>query len=302
MNNSGGEIDTGYRAYGLLLDSALALPELPRASGAPDVRIRLAAVTEPAPPLSAQSPYGWLRAEAGRAVIHWNEIATFLVQDGCEIVVDPAPGVAEELLRAYLLGSALGTLLQQRGWLALHASAVAIGGGAVAFLAGSQWGKSSLAAALYALGHPLVADDVLAVQMDGPAPIVYAGFPQLKLWPDALAALGEDAEALPRLYAGAEKRVRSVQAGFAQAPLPLRHVYVLAYGEAIAIEPLAPRPAFLELVRHSYSVRALAGAAVAAHFAQCSRLAGQVAFSRLRRPQDVALLPELARRVEAHAA
>ncbi len=290
-----------YTAYGVTIGSELPLPELLPAAAPPEVLIRLGRVAAPPPRPSEQRPFGWTRVAAGCAVIHWNQVATFQVRDGREIVVDPVPGVADAVLRAYLLGSALGVLLQQRGWLTLHASSVAIGGGAVAFLAGSGWGKSSLAAALHARGHPLIADDVTAVQVNDGQPTVAPGFPQLKLWPDAVAALGDAAEGLPRLDPALEKRARRVVAGFAPAPLPLRQLYVLAPGPAIAIEPLAPRPAFLELVRHSYSARVLAGAAVADHFGQCSRLAGQVAISRLCRPQDLTLLPELARRVEQHA-
>jgi hypothetical protein len=290
-----------YTAYGLTIGSDLPLFELRPTGEIPEVQVRLGRVDTTPPPLSEQRLHGWTRAEAGCVIIHWNQVATFQVRAGREIVVDPVPGVADEVLRAYLLGSALGVLLQQRGWLALHASAVALAGGAVAFLAGSGWGKSTLAAALHAQGYPLVADDVIAVQMDGPTPAVAPGFPQLKLWPDAVVALGETPEQLPRLHAGLEKRRRRVMDGFAHGPLPLRRLYVLAHGPAPAIEPLAPRQAFLELVRHSYGARALAGAAAAEHFAQCSRLAGQVAISRLRRPQNLGLLPELARRVEQHA-
>jgi len=288
-------ISACYRTYGLVVASELLLPELAPATGTPDVRIRLGTVD--APPPSEQRPFGWTRAAEGCTILHWNQVGTFLVRDGCEIVVDPFPGVADELLRAYLLGSALGVLLQQRGRLALHASAVAFATGVVAFLAASGRGKSTLAAVLRNQGQPLVADDVIAVQVDDPVPIVYGGFPQLKLWPDAVAALGEDAAALPRLHPGVEKRIRRVADAFADAPRPLRRIYVLADGPEPASEPLTPRPAFLELVRHSYSARALAGAAVARHFSQCARLASRVPVSRLRRPHDLQRLPELARLV-----
>jgi hypothetical protein len=293
---------TCYHAYGLTFDSTWPLPELSPARGTPEAQIRLGAVEMAPPPRAAQSPLGWTRAAEGGAVIHWNQVATFLVRDGCEIVVEPVPGVADDVLRAYLLGSAFGLLLQQRGRLVLHASAVAFDAGVVAFLAASGRGKSTLAAALRGQGHPLVADDVIAVQMDGPAPIVYPGIPQLKLWPDAVAALGDAPERLPRLHPGLEKRVRRVTDGFRHAPWPLRRIYVLADGLEPAIEPLSARPAFLELVRHSYSARVLAGAGVARHFAQCSRLAQDVPVSLLRRPRDLRLLPEVARLVARHAA
>ena len=68
-------------------------------------------------------------------------------------------------------------LLQQRGYLVLHASAVAAGGTAVAFLGHAGWGKSTTAAALYAQGYGLVTDDVLAVEMSSGRLMVPPGEP-----------------------------------------------------------------------------------------------------------------------------
>ena len=136
------------------------------------------------------------------------QVGAFLVRGGKEIIVDAISGVEESLIRLPLLGMVLAAVLQQRGLLVLHASAVAFNGDAVAFLGGSGWGKSTLAATLYARGHPLVADDLVAVDVGGREnPIVLPGFPQLKLLPEAAAAsLGDDAELLPRLASGFDKR------------------------------------------------------------------------------------------------
>jgi hypothetical protein len=94
------------------------------------------------------------------------------------------------------------------------------------------------------------------------------------------------------------KRGRSVAAGFGQDPLPLRRIYVLAEGEALAVEPLPPRAALLELVRHSYAVRALRSAGASSNFLRCASLAKTVSVRRLRRPQRLQALPELVRAVE----
>src|SRR2546421_132869 len=71
-------------------------------------------------------------------------VGAFLVRGGREIVVDPAPGVEARVLRLSILGPAFGLLLHQRGRFVLHASAVASGGGVLAFAGGSGWGKSTL--------------------------------------------------------------------------------------------------------------------------------------------------------------
>ena len=68
----------------------------------------------------------------------------------------------------------------------------------VAFLGASGWGKSTLAAQLYACGHEFVADDVLAVRLAESRPAVVSGIPHLKLWPEAAITMGEAVHNLPR--------------------------------------------------------------------------------------------------------
>lgn len=291
-----------YVAYDLCIHSALPLPELLAGEGAADVTIRLGEVdrsSSEATPLRT-----CFRATAEEAGLFWEEAGAFLVRGGNEIVIDPAPGVEGHTLRLFLLGPALGLLLHQRGFLILHASAVAIEGQAVAFLGGPGWGKSTTAAALHARGHSLVVDDVLAVETgDLAPPIVFPGFPQLKLWPEAAASLGDIPEKMPRLHPRLEKRARRDARDFPQSPLPLRRVYVLAEGPRQEIEPIERGEAFVELVRHSYLVRLLqATGAAPLHFRQCERLVKTVPIRRLRTHRSLAELPALARMVEEEIA
>ena len=290
-----------YTAYGLGIHSELALPELVAGAVGHDVRIGLGPVDgrPPGPPSPA-----CFRATAAEVCLAYAGVGAFGVLGGREILVDPTPGVDEGVLRLYLLGAALGTLLHQRGALVLHASAVAVRGGAAAFLGSSGGGKSTTAAALHARGHPLIADDVVAVQEGAGPPegwrgLVYPGFPQLKLLPEAALALGETPETLARLQPALDKRARPAHRGFPSQALPLRRVYVLAEGPDLAVEPLEPQEALMELVRHSYTIGLLqATAAAPAHFRQCGRLVRAAAVRRLRRPRCLTALARLARLVE----
>jgi hypothetical protein len=193
----------------------------------------------------------------------------------------------------------LGVLLQQHGYLTLHASAVAIGAQAIAFLGHRGEGKSTIAAALHARGHAIVADDIVAVELDAGKASVYPGFPRLKLWPDALSSLGEDAQTLSRLRPELEKRCRPAPHGFHRAPLPIGRLYVLADGATPSIEALGPQEGIVELLRHSYGIQALhAAGGAAAHLRQCSALAACTEVRRLQRPRSLAGLPTLASVVE----
>ncbi|MFQ5849218.1 MAG: serine kinase [Candidatus Binatia bacterium] len=285
-----------YIGYGLGIRSTLPLPELIDGEAVADVNVRLGRVDHLPSGVAVEGSY--FRATTGETQLFWEDVGTIQVQGRTEIIADPVPGVEESLLRLVILGPVFAALLQQRKLLVLHASSVAIPGGAVAFLGGKGWGKSTLAAALYSRGWGIAADDVSAVHVGTGCPTVLPGFPQLKLWPDAAVSLGHALETLPRLHSQLGKRAHRVDRGFPQAPLSIRRIYVLARGMAQEIEPLRPQEAFVELVRHSYCVRLLQAGEASSHFLQCASLANNVTIRRLRTHQSLSMLPDLAGLVE----
>jgi hypothetical protein len=243
---------------------------------------------------------GCYHATAEEIRLFWKDAGAFLVREGREIVIDPVPTAEEAMLRVGVLGPVLGVLLHQRGWLALHASAVATADGIVAFMGEQGQGKSTMAAAMYDRGHRLVADDITAVRIDkatGSA-MVQPGFPQLKLWPESVAALGADPESVPRLVPGFEKRARRALREFSMDLSPLRRLYVLAEGETLHVETLEPQKALMELVGHSYVGRILRDVGASTHLLQCSSLVKNVPVRSLIRPRSLSSLPEVVRLVE----
>ena len=290
-----------YSAYGLSIRSAVALPELitpgvgPKADSG-DVVVRLGSV-QPLPLQLDSAGFGfWTR---GDEACHFVEkVGAFLARGGREILIDPAPGVDDRLLRLSLLGPALALILHQRGLLVIHASVVARGDGAIAFLGKSGWGKSTIAAALHAKGYDLVTDDVAAIQIDQAEPSVLPGFPQVKLWPQAATLLGEIPERLPLLHPNFDKRGWRAERGFSLAPRRLERIYALAAGPAPAIERLEPREACFELLGHWYGHRfgggLLQDGSAALHLRQCAALAGQVSMHRLVRSGGSTTLLHLA--------
>jgi hypothetical protein len=293
-----------YIAYGLGIHSALPLPELVACEAGEDVVVRLGKVDRLPSSLDARGYGFWATAE--EACHFLAHTGAFLVRGGREIIVDPAPGVEERALRLVILGPALALLLHQRGRLVLHASAVEVGGAAVAFMGASGWGKSTSAAVMHSRGHGMVADDITVIDLGPDCPTVFPGFPQLKLWPEAVVFLGETPETLPRLHPLFEKRARRISREFSRRPLPLRCIYVLAGGAALAIEPLHPQEALRELIRHwygsRYGVELLRPVGLSPLFLQCANLANRATVCRLTRPYSLPTLPDIARLVEEHLA
>jgi hypothetical protein len=290
-----------YTAYGLNICSAILLPELVSGpEGAGEVTIRLGEV-EPLETEEAREA-GCTRPTAWEARLFWNGVGRFLVRNGREIIVEPEPDIEERVLRLFILGPTLALLLHQRGLMVLHASAVEIGGAAIAFLGGSGWGKSTTAAALYGRGHGLVADDVVALELGGDGgPILFSGFPQLKLWPEVAATLGEAPESMAQLHPDMEKLGHRNIQKFSQTSVPLERLYVLEESDTLEIEHIRPQEAVIELVRHTYLVRQLQDEETSSHFHQCSELVKAVPVRRLKRPLSLSVLSELARIVEDDA-
>lgn len=286
-----------YAAYGLTINSYLPLPELLKYDAEADVIIRQGKVTHPP---DAQISEDCIWATATEAIFFWDDIGTIWVRNGQEVVIDAIANVHLDVLRLFLLGSALGTLLHQRGKLVLHGSVIAIQGQAIAFLGESGWGKSTTVAALCQNGHQMVTDDITVIDFDGRGyPIVFPSFPQVKLWDDAVIALGDIPAHLPKIRPELEKYAKTFQQDFSVQPLPLRQLYILGGGQRLEIERVELQTAFTELIFHSYASPFLTKFfSNPQHFGQCARLINAISINRLKRPCSLQKLGEIVELVE----
>lgn len=186
--------------HGLSVDSTLDLRELADSDSAlpPDILIRQG----PVPKVWGEDPY--VGGDADRLWLHIPGTLWMLIEGGSRITYQPATGVAEDALRLFILGSGLGALLIQRGFLVIHGNAVVQPSGEGAFLCvgPSGAGKSTTAVALMQRGLQVLADDVCPVDDDG---LVHPGMARIKLWQEAATALGVDTAGLARIRAQDDK-------------------------------------------------------------------------------------------------
>jgi len=293
-----GRYMSGYSAYGLGIDSSLELPELVKTETRPDVVIQLGPVDFSKRPQDADGS-DWVWATRDRACFFIEGMGRFQVDNGERITVDLEKGIEEGQMRIYLLGPVLSLLLHQRGYLLLHSSCIALPEGAVAFVARKGTGKSTVATAFVKRGFPIVADDLIAVDVSGQTPIVHPGFPQIKLLPDAMEGLGEDPTSAPLLNSLGPKRGRRAEK-FSDCALPLRRVYALMEGgQRQAVETLGGHAAFRVLCDHSYVMPLLrTTGSIAHHFEQTASLVNQKLVRRLLRRREHSALHELVNLVQ----
>ena len=287
-----------YRAFDLHIQSELQLPELRSyaTESEPDIIIRLGKNRSPSQGFETNERVIELTRKG--VLLWWREIGSFLVSNGNKITIDPNDDTIEDVIRLPLLGAVIGTLLHQRGLFTLHASAVAITDCAVAFVGLKGAGKSTMAAALHALDHRIVTDDVLALDVANAANNdvrAIPGFSQVKLWPVATQALGNDPESLPVIHPKVDKRSFRPEIGFQETSVPLKKIYTLAKGDEISSEQLSQKEAFVEILTHSYAARFLGNEGAGRdHFEQCTRLVKEIPVYRLYRRADLTQLTEIA--------
>lgn len=242
-----------YAIWGLRVRSELALDELPPAPAddAPiDIEIRLGTVDSP-----DDAVFGYSAVDDA-TLLNIADAGRYLIRGGREIVVDPDPDGCERTLRLFLLGSAFGALLHQRGFMPLHANAVVIDGRAVAFSGHSGAGKSTIAAWFHDRGFPVLTDDVCVIGdgADG-RPYAFPGLRRLRLWREALAATGRTADDYPQSYAGADKFDVPMTRDAGEA-VPMGAIYLLERAAdgatAQSIERLRGMAAVDALVANTY--------------------------------------------------
>ena len=180
-----------YRISGLTVASELDLPgAIPVCANnePPDVKIHRAPV--PATLEGATMLGPTLEMAGEECLLYVPGLARFLVARGQEITVQLTPNTKERDAAGFVLGTAFGILLHQRGALVLHGAAVAKDGHAIAICGLSGAGKSTLAAALCREGCSFAADDICVIGLNGQhEPIVMADGRQLKLWRESIIKL-----------------------------------------------------------------------------------------------------------------
>jgi hypothetical protein len=310
----------GYSLFGLRVLATQPLPGVAALgnSGAPDVEVQVGTL----PPWLEHhastsqeflyvSPY---QDEAGHPLLTVAELdggGFFWLRygDGIEFVVDrpgteiwtswPEPWTLDDVA-TYLLGPVLAFTLRLRGITCLHASALAAGDRAIALVGPAGVGKSTLAATFAKRGHPVISDDVVALNRQDGRFFVQPGAPCIRLWPESVLALYGSIEALPRLTPTWEKRLLDLtQNGcrFQHQPLPLVAIYLLAERSSDAgmprVEGLSSAAGLMALVANTHANHLLDKTMRAQEFECLGLLVGSVPIRRVIPHEDPALLSRL---------
>jgi hypothetical protein len=274
-----------YRCYDLVIRSDFELRELGADPVEPSTSVDVVIQRGPVgarPATAVELPWGLWR-DGDVCGVDIPEVARYEVSRGERIVVDCHPQADERDVRLYLLGTMLGAILMQRGHLVLHGNAIRVGSSVAVVVGRSGAGKSTLAAEFARRGLDLLSDDVVPVDASGNA---LPGYPRIKLWDDALEALGHDTDAYERITSKHAKFHVPISRGRLDA-LPLSWVYVLEThdGPELELSEASGVEAFELLHEHTYRRELLADRDASwQHLQQCASVAKRARVVRVHRP------------------
>lgn len=290
-----------YQAHGLSINSVFQFSELITGNRGSDVEIRYGKLDIPLSNIEFKKIIGRSKVLIKNKQIFfiWDSIPICKITEGKEITINKSTGIEENLLKTLILGPAFAALLHQRGRLVLHASAVNMDGSAVAFLGPRGRGKSTTSVALNKNGYNLLSDDVLSVQINGnETPVVFPSFPRIKLRPEVINNIEEDAESLPKVYSNSDKRSYNTLNNFSDSPIPLKSIYLIEEGTKIRIQDMNPKESLIELIKGSFCLELFDKKDIRENFNQCSKLVNTVHVKKLQVKRSFEDLPKLVEAIE----
>jgi hypothetical protein len=212
----------------------------------------------------------------------------------------PGETLTLEDTATYLLGPVMGFVLLLRGFISLHACAVAIGERAVAIVGPAGSGKSTTAAAFAERGYRILAEDVVTLRDLGAEFLVQPAYPSIRLWPASVEALYGAADNLPKLTPTWDKcylDLTQEKYQFQHDPLPLGAIYILAERKddtaAPSVENLAPAEGLMSLIANTYATYLMDKEMRAREFEILQRVLNSVPVKRVTPHSDPARIGSL---------
>ena len=227
-----------YKAYGLTIESEIAIPEFLPVKGEDPVDLFIKSEKIFLSPFLTRFRDRVIKRGKLGTILYWKKKAAFLLKDNNTLLVDPHPDSREtNMVNALLIGPVMGNVAMERGDCSVFHSAVMAdptGTGAVAVMAVSGQGKSTTASAMLERGFSLVSDDLLILDKKDYS-TAYPGYPGMKLWGETVRRFVSEEEELPYLGKRGvyDKRFRPLADSFHRTPIPIKAVFLLQFDDEL---------------------------------------------------------------------
>ncbi|MFC1832339.1 hypothetical protein ACFL0S_10005 [Thermodesulfobacteriota bacterium] len=238
-------------------------------------------------------------------LVRFPELADFeIASDGMSVDCHPVLGTSEETVQHLYTNQVLPLAMSMMGKLVFHGSAIEVDNHAVAFLAESGRGKSTLAASFAVNGSRFLTDDGLVLDPTSTGYQAHPGDPSIRLWMDSERELITPgtlaAPALP--YTSKSRFLAEPSISFCGQPRPLSRVYFLGDGssETIVFGSMIESEALVEFAKHSFLLDIEKRSLLSTHFDMLAKLVNQFVPYRLDFPRRFDFLERVRETIIEH--
>lgn len=278
-----------YKIYGLIIKSEIELPEAYEiAEQTAEVDIKYGAMPEFVREKRELDYYfGILNKEY--KWFYLKGLGDFLIEKGTKITVELELEADEKLIRAFVLGICLASILHQREIICIHSSAIVWNDKAIIISGASGAGKSTISAEFRKNGCLFLADDTVAVtNEDG---FIYANpaYPQQKLCTDAAIEFGYDLNNLILLSEEREKYAIRLKDAFCADRKEVAALVCLEVldGDQLVIEEVTGSAKLEYIINNLYTYQDFNYFGMNTNvFKKCLEMAQKVPILRVKRPPN----------------
>lgn len=246
----------GYRVQ---CDWKLPIPDVSQEGASPDLKITHLKSAIPKPDRwhemhsSEGHPVAWLGACGDQFILDFQKQASFVFSDSEIAIVNPH--LSESHLNTLLMSQIIPMALSTQADLVLHASGVAFGNKAWAFLGLEGSGKSTLAASFWEKDFTVLSDDSLRINLGSDQAEVYFGTPEIRIFAASIEKIFRQPEKLELTSAIHKKRI--LIPGKRAGTIPLAGIFCLDPDsdiDSVEIENLKPMAALPYLLRSIFRI------------------------------------------------
>lgn len=177
-----------YYIYGVGIHTEIKLYNLQECKVPQDVLIHYGTISKD---IAEYTEKGLASSMSPKRVWFRNDIGHFVISGGNDILVQPLGSNDENDLASFILGWCIAFLFQQRGYSAIHSSAIEMNEQAVLISGFSGAGKSTIALSLIEAGYRYLADDIAMVNPKDDM-MIQPAFPQQKVCRNIAEQMGTD--------------------------------------------------------------------------------------------------------------
>lgn len=232
----------------------------------------------------------WFHCEKEFSIFKILNNGYFFIENGQSIIVEEQLSSEDRVVKAFILGLALGVLINQREEIAIHGSSIIIDEEAAIFTGKRGMGKSSLASIFKEHGYKVIADDISAITFnEKEEPFINIAYPEQKLTENFMKIRNYKIDNLEFVQENRGKYLIDIKENFSYKNKRIKIIFEIVKGDnsEILIEKIDGEEKIKLILRNIYGIELIAKKEITLNFKRkIEKLASSILVYKIIRPRN----------------